>query len=78
MSTKPPKTGRKNTSAKAIEPAPTTNPSVGLTYALGDPITHPKFGDGTVMAIDAHMLTIKFAGGEIRRIVEDYVKPRKS
>lgn len=34
------------------------------------------FGDGTVTAIDADKLTIKFEDGRIKQIVDYYVKRR--
>jgi hypothetical protein len=46
-------------------------------YAAGDRITHPQFGDGTVTAIDADKLTIKFADGRVKQIVDYYVKRRE-
>ena len=45
-------------------------------YAVGDQISHPMFGDGTVMAIDANKLTIEFPGGVTKQIVDDFVKHR--
>ena len=52
-------------------------PSVS-EYAVGDQIFHPMFGDGTLMAIDADKLTIKFAGNITKQIRADFVKSRKS
>ncbi len=63
--------------AKASEPASAPDaPSAGK-YALGDLISHPMFGDGTVTAIDADKLTIEFDGNVVKQIVDYYVKPRK-
>jgi hypothetical protein len=42
-------------------------------FVIGDKVTHPMFGEGTVTAIDADKLTIKFAQ-VIRQIVNYYVK----
>ena len=35
------------------------------------------FGHGTVTAIDADTLTIKFEGNVVKQILDGYVKPRK-
>ena len=45
-------------------------------YAVGNKVSHPKFGDGTVTAVDADKLTIKFRGGRVRLIVDYYVRRR--
>ena len=45
-------------------------------YAVGARIVHPMFGDGTVTAIDADKLTIRFRRGRPRQIVDAYVKHR--
>ena len=87
---KPAKARAKRASAlKAVAPATEaiSEPSVAAPaspapsvseYAVGDPIFHPMFGDGTLMAIDADKLTIKFAGNITKQIRADFVKSRKS
>jgi hypothetical protein len=50
---------------------------VGAGYVAGDIITHPMFGEGTVTAVDADKLTIKFKDGRVKQIVEYYVKRRR-
>jgi DNA helicase II / ATP-dependent DNA helicase PcrA len=45
-------------------------------YAIGDVVTHPQFGDGTVTAVDGVKLSIEFSDGRTRVIVDDYVKRR--
>ena len=45
-------------------------------YAIGAKITHPQFGDGTVAAVEADKLTIKFRDGRVRQILDFYVKRR--
>jgi cyanate lyase len=45
-------------------------------YLIGALVSHPMFGDGTVTAIDADKLTIKFEDGRIKQIVDYYVKRR--
>ena len=62
--------------AKTPEPAAPSAPNA-IRYALGDLISHPIFGDGTVAAIDADKLTIEFEGNVMKQIVDYYVKPRK-
>ena len=46
-------------------------------YALGDLISHPMFGGGTVVSIDADKLTIEFEGNVVKQIVDHYVKQQK-
>jgi hypothetical protein len=45
-------------------------------FAVGDLVSHSMFGKGTVTAIDADKLTIKFAD-HVREIVDYYVKKFK-
>jgi hypothetical protein len=45
-------------------------------YAAGDLVSHPMFGDGTVKAVDANKLTIRFEVGRERYIVDTFVKRR--
>jgi hypothetical protein len=47
-------------------------------YAVGDLVSHPQFGNGTVRAVDANKLTIEFEGGRVKQIVDYYVKRRGS
>jgi hypothetical protein len=56
---------------KSAEPAP----AYASKYTVGDQISHPMFGDGTVTAIDANKLTIEFPGAT-KQIVDDFVKHR--
>jgi len=60
-----------------VKPAPAPSAPNAGRYALGDVISHPIFGDGTVAAIDADKLTIEFEGNVMKQIVDYYVKPRK-
>jgi DNA helicase II / ATP-dependent DNA helicase PcrA len=66
----PRKEVEENTTAAAVTVA---QPS---KYAIGDRVAHAMFGDGTVTAIDANKLTIKFSDNT-KQIVDDYVKPHK-
>jgi len=45
-------------------------------YAAGELVSHPMFGPGTVTAVEADKLTIKFADGQVKQIVDYYVSPR--
>ena len=59
-------------SAQKPTPPPTAYAS---KYAVGDQISHPMFGDGTVTAIHVNKLTIEFARAT-KQIVDDFVKHR--
>ena len=63
--------------AQASEIATSQNAPSASTYAVGDQVTHPMFGDGTVTAIDADKLSIEFTGSVVKQIVDYYVKRRK-
>jgi hypothetical protein len=43
---------------------------------VGDLVSHPMFGDGTVAAVEADKLTIEFKDGRVKRIVDSYLKRR--
>ena len=52
-------------------------PAVTATgYAAGELVSHPMFGHGTVTAVEADKLTIKFADGQVKQIVDYYVNRR--
>ena len=63
--------------AKTAGPGPAPNAPNADKYALGDLISHPMFGGGTVVAIDADKLTIEFEGNVVKQIVDHYVKQQK-
>jgi DNA helicase-2/ATP-dependent DNA helicase PcrA len=46
-------------------------------YALGDRVSHPMFGQGTVTAIDGNKLTIQFTDNAVKQIIEGYVSYHK-
>ena len=46
-------------------------------FAIGDPVSHPQFGDGSVTAIDDGTLTIAFVDHQVRHILDYYVKRQK-
>jgi hypothetical protein len=45
-------------------------------YAVGDHISHPAFGPGTVTAIDERKLTIEFPESVTKQIIDAYVTHR--
>lgn len=77
----PPTTSTK--SRKSTPTKPATAPAEGAAnvatseYTIGDDVTHPQFGDGTVTDIEADKLTIRFTDESVRQIVDYYVKGTK-
>ena len=58
---------------------PRTPPSMvidaeAVGFSVGDQVTHPKFGEGTVMGIAEDTLTIQFAAG-FKNVKAGYVQP---
>ena len=47
-------------------------------FSIGDHISHPQFGEGTVTEIDDAKLTIDFASRGTKQIIDDYVKRSKN
>jgi hypothetical protein len=47
------------------------------TFAIGDLVSHPQFGDGSVTAINDGKLTIAFVDHQVRNILDYYVKRQK-
>jgi expansin (peptidoglycan-binding protein) len=45
-------------------------------YTVGDHISHPIFGHGTVTAIDENKLTIEFPKSVTKQIIDSYVTRR--
>jgi len=64
--------------ASALKSAPPPAPAYASKYALGDHISHPMFGDGTVTAIDANKLTIDFPESVTKQIIDGYVMRRRA
>lgn len=52
-------------------------PGLQSDFKLGERVTHPKFGNGVVRAIEADKLTIQFARNVTKQIVDYYVKHRR-
>ena len=48
-------------------------PPYASKYTVGDQISHPMFGAGTVTAIHTNKLTIEFPHNIIKQIVDDFV-----
>ena len=76
-------TARKPTNPRASRASAlksTTTPTAiayASKYTVGDHISHPMFGDGTVTAIHANKLTIEFPDSVTKQIVDGYVSPRQ-
>jgi len=58
--------------AAVAAPIPYVSP-----FAIGDHISHPQFGEGTVTEIEGAKLTINFASRGTKQIIDDYVKRSK-
>ena len=43
-------------------------------FAIGNRVSHPKFGTGAVTAVDGNKLTIAFDSGESKRVVASFVE----
>jgi len=70
-----PKKAKPVVSAGKQAPPQTGRPAVKTTgYVVGARVSHPKFGDGTVTAVDADKLTIRFKGGRERQSVDAFVR----
>jgi hypothetical protein len=78
----PRKTTKPKTTARKAPAAPKTPapPAAAYVsgYSVGDQISHPMFGDGTVTAIDQNKLTIEFPGNVTKQIIDGYVKHRRA
>jgi DNA helicase II / ATP-dependent DNA helicase PcrA len=80
---KPPGKTRPKRAKIAVDPAGRTALSESQEpiteksgFAIGDLVSHPQFGDGTVTAIEKDKLTINFEDGRVKQIVDYYVKRR--
>jgi hypothetical protein len=63
--------------ASALKSAAPVAPAYASKYTVGDQISHPMFGDGTVTAIHTNKLTIEFPDSVIKQIVDDFVTRRQ-
>ena len=50
--------------------------STASEYSIGDRVSHHQFGNGVVTTLDGDKLTIKFADGRVKQILDYYVKRR--
>jgi len=63
--------------ASGVKSAAPATPAYISKYTVGDQISHPMFGDGTVTAIHTNKLTIEFPHSVIKQIVDDFVSHRQ-
>jgi ATP-dependent DNA helicase UvrD/PcrA len=54
-----------------------TKPTTISAFAVGDRVSHPLFGDGTVRAIEGPKLSIAFDTQGDKAIIDSYVKRQK-
>jgi hypothetical protein len=59
------------------EASPAPEQTKQSIFAIGDPVSHPQFGDGSVTAVDRGTLTIAFVDHQVRQILDYYVKRQK-
>ena len=45
------------------------------SFAVGDRVSHRKFGGGTVTLVEGNKLTIKFDGGSEKRVLDSFIQP---
>ena len=79
---------KKTESEKAIRQRPTrqntlpeavvgSRPVTLIAFALGDRVSHPQFGTGTITAIKGSTLSIEFDTYGTKHIIESFVKRLK-
>ena len=66
------KVTKPKTSGNGVAPV-----SYASKYTVGDHISHPLFGHGTVTGIDENKLTIEFPESVTRQIIDAYVTHRR-
>jgi hypothetical protein len=64
---------------KTAEPNAPAAPATAYVsdYAIGDQVSHPMFGNGTITGIDENKLTIEFSESVTKQIIDGYVKHRR-
>ena len=67
-------TERGDLRAKPRMPASMVIDAEAVGFSVGDRVSHPKFGDGTVMGIAEDTLTIQFAAG-FKNVKAGYIQP---
>jgi hypothetical protein len=77
--TKPAKTTRERSQRQNPLPEAVAEPSTAkLTgFAVNDRVSHPQFGNGTIVAIEGSTLSIAFDEQGPRRIIDSYLKRLK-
>jgi DNA helicase-2/ATP-dependent DNA helicase PcrA len=59
-------------------PEAVAQPAKLTGFAVGDRVSHPQFGDGTIIAIEDHRLSIAFDTLGNKQIIDSFVKPLKT
>ena len=52
-------------------------PAKLTSFAVGDRVVHPQFGDGTITAVEGSKLSIAFDTHGKKQIIDSYVKRLK-
>jgi len=55
-----------------------SRPATLVAFTVGDRVSHPQFGTGTIVAIKGSTLSIAFDEHGTRHIVDSYVKRLKN
>jgi len=63
--------------AKPKAPAASVSAYVS-DYKIGDHVSHPMFGNGTVTGIDDNKLTIEFSESLTKQIIDGYVTQQRA
>ncbi|GAB6086412.1 DNA helicase PcrA [Alkaliphilus crotonatoxidans] len=71
MQTSPLFRGEMLHSGRRATPAPSSNTG---EYKAGTKVRHPKFGQGTIVAVDKDMLSIAFPQGGIKKIASTFIQ----
>ncbi|MBM7615157.1 DNA helicase PcrA [Alkaliphilus hydrothermalis] len=74
MQTSPLFRGERQKEPIATKPVGNGGGSTGGSYKAGTKIKHPKFGIGTIVAVDKDMLSIAFPNGGIKKIAAGFIK----
>jgi hypothetical protein len=77
---KAPDQGLKRATVRVKPKAPAVTAPIPYVspFSIGDHISHPQFGGGTVTEIDDAKLTINFASRGTKQIIDYYVKRSKA
>jgi hypothetical protein len=52
-------------------------PAKTSDHAAGDLVSHPLFGEGTVMSVEGDKLTIQFKDGRTKQVLDYYLKRKR-